>query len=85
MPRDFTEMVAVGVQLEEGVKEGRITRDNSASASSTKKFGGWLKKKEGDANTVSHHRPSNRRQQHQPAAQAAPASQVQQPMSGYYQ
>lgn len=61
MPRDFTEMVGVGVQLGEGVKEGRITRDNFASTSSTKKFGGWQKNKEGDANVVSHHRPSNRR------------------------
>ncbi|KAI5400179.1 hypothetical protein KIW84_065199 [Lathyrus oleraceus] len=38
------------------------------------------KRKEGYANAVSHHRPSNRRQQHQPAAQEAPAPQVQQPM-----
>ncbi|XP_050876704.1 uncharacterized protein LOC127080428 [Lathyrus oleraceus] len=60
MPRDFTEMVGVGVQLEEGVKEVRITRDNSTSASNTKKFSGWQKKKEGDANAVSHHRPSHK-------------------------
>ncbi|XP_050897219.1 uncharacterized protein LOC127104043 [Lathyrus oleraceus] len=84
MPRDFTEMVGVGVKLEEGVKEGRIARDNSASANRTNKFGGWRKKK-GDANAVSHHRPSNRRQQHKPTTQEVLAPQVQQPMSGYYQ
>ncbi|XP_050897725.1 uncharacterized protein LOC127104588 [Lathyrus oleraceus] len=85
MPRDFTEMVGVGVQLKEGVKEGRVARDNSTSASSTKKFDGWKKKKEGYVNVVYHHRPSNRRQQYQPVAQVVPAPQVQQPMLGYYQ
>ncbi|XP_050889460.1 uncharacterized protein LOC127094709 [Lathyrus oleraceus] len=85
MPRDFTEMVGVGVQLEEGIKEGRVASDNYASASSTKTFGGWKKKKEGDPNAASHHRPINIRQQYQPDAQAAPAPQVQQPMPSYYQ
>ena len=41
MPRDFTKMEGVGVQLKEGVKEGRIACDNSSFASSNKKFGGW--------------------------------------------
>ncbi|XP_050889459.1 uncharacterized protein LOC127094708 [Lathyrus oleraceus] len=85
MPRDFTEMVGVGVQLEEGIKEGRVASDNYAFASSTKTFGGWKKNKEGDPNAASHHRPRNIRQQYQPAAQAAPAPQVQQPMPSYYQ
>lgn len=62
MPCDFTDMVGVGVQFEEGVKEGRVTRDNSACASGTKRFGGWPKKKEGDINVVTHHIPNNRRQ-----------------------
>lgn len=62
-----------------------MDRDNSASTSSTKKFGGWQQKKEGDANAVSHHRPSSRIKQHQLSSQEAPTPQVQQPMPGYYQ
>jgi len=38
MPRDFIEMVSMGIQLEEGVREGRLAKGNEPT-SSTKKFG----------------------------------------------
>jgi len=37
VPRDFIEMVSMGVQLEEGVREGRLVRE-TAPANNTRKF-----------------------------------------------
>lgn len=37
-PNDFTEMVGMGVRLEVGVREGRLTKEASSS-SGTKKYG----------------------------------------------
>ena len=59
-PSDFTEMVNMGMRLEEGVREGRLTRDEG---SSTKRYGSFAKK-EGEAHAVSSHvkrRPSVKR------------------------
>ena len=48
---DFTEMVNMGMRLEEGVREGRLSKDE---ASVSKKHGGsFYKKKEGETNLVS--------------------------------
>ncbi|KAI5445087.1 hypothetical protein KIW84_013370 [Lathyrus oleraceus] len=50
-PNDFTEMVNMGMRLEEGVCEGRLSKDEALTS---KKYGGSLsKKKEGETNAVS--------------------------------
>ncbi|KAI5438359.1 hypothetical protein KIW84_024195 [Lathyrus oleraceus] len=61
-PSDFTEMVNMGMRLEEGVREGRLTQDEG---SSSKRYGAFAKKKDGEAHAVQSHvkprRPSVRR------------------------
>ena len=48
-PSDFTEMVGMGVRLEEALREGRLTK--SENYSSTKKPSyGFAKNKEGETN-----------------------------------
>jgi hypothetical protein len=50
-PNDYTEMVNIGMRLEEGVREGRLSKDE---ASSSKKYSGsFSKKKDGETNAVS--------------------------------
>jgi hypothetical protein len=50
-PNDFTEMVTMGMQLEEGVREGRLSKDE---ASVSKKYNGsFSKRKEWETNAVS--------------------------------
>ena len=50
-PSDFTEMVNMGMRLEEGVREGRLSKEE---VSSSKKYGSNLdRKKEGETNAVS--------------------------------
>ncbi|KAI5430288.1 hypothetical protein KIW84_034753 [Lathyrus oleraceus] len=67
-PSDFTEMVNMGMRLEEGVREGRLTKDEG---SSTKRYGAFIKKKDGEAHVVVSHvksrRPSARRKTARPA------------------
>ena len=84
-PSDFTEMVNMGMRLEEGVREGRLSRDDN----SAKKYGGFSRKKEGETHVVSSdrkRRPSVRRKevrptvnQHQVAHIASAFRVVQQP------
>ena len=63
-PSDFTEMVNMGVRLEEAVREGRLTKEAEAS-SSTKKYGsGFQKKKEQDVSVVLQNKQRQRYQQH---------------------
>jgi hypothetical protein len=70
-PSDFTEMVNMGMRLEEGVREGRLAKDESSS----KRYGAF-KKKDGEAHAVQSHakprRPSAKRKpvrhQHQVAS-----------------
>ena len=65
-PSDFTEMVNMGMRLEEGVREGRFSRDDSSSA---KRYGSFTKKKEGETYDVSSHikrRPSGKRKDVRP-------------------
>ena len=72
-PSDFTEMVNMGMRLEEGVREGRLSKDESSS----KRYGAF-KKKDGEAHVVQSHaklrRPSVKRKpvrhQHQVASVA---------------
>ena len=69
-PNDFTKMVNMGMKLEEGVREGRLTKEE---ASSSKKYGGsFSKRKEGETNSVSmerkrrpHIRKGSQSRQHQ--------------------
>jgi len=64
-PKNFAEMVGMGVQLEEGVREGRLVKDGT-SASGTKKFGNsFPRKKDQEVSMVAHGRP----QQNYPAYQ----------------
>ncbi|KAI5420236.1 hypothetical protein KIW84_044143 [Lathyrus oleraceus] len=50
-PNDFTEMVNMGMRLEEGVHEGRLSKEE---VSSSKKYGSsFTRKKEGETNAVS--------------------------------
>ncbi|KAI5435529.1 hypothetical protein KIW84_022082 [Lathyrus oleraceus] len=65
-PSDFTEMVNMGMRLEEGVREGRLSLDDNSSA---KKYGGFARKKEGETHAVSSHskrRPYVRRKEVRP-------------------
>jgi len=56
-PKNFAEMVGMGVQLEEGVREGRLVKDET-SLSGTKGFGNnFPRKKEQEVGTVAHGRP----------------------------
>ncbi|KAI5384904.1 hypothetical protein KIW84_071767 [Lathyrus oleraceus] len=49
-PNDFTEMVNMGMRLEEGIHEGRLSKEE---ASSNMKYGGsFSKRKEGETNSV---------------------------------
>ncbi|XP_058770183.1 uncharacterized protein LOC131643835 [Vicia villosa] len=65
-PTDFTEMVNMGMRLEEGVREGRLAKEGSSSGA--KKFGGgFFKKKEQEVSAVSYGAPgrkNNYRSQH---------------------
>ncbi|KAI5436221.1 hypothetical protein KIW84_022622 [Lathyrus oleraceus] len=67
-PSDFTEMVNMGMRLEEGVYEGRLTKDEG---SSSKRYGEFAKKKDGEAHAVQSHikprRPSVRRKPARPS------------------
>ncbi|KAI5432208.1 hypothetical protein KIW84_036091 [Lathyrus oleraceus] len=61
-PSDFTEMVNMGMRLEEGVREGRLSKDEG---SSSRRYGAFAKKKDGEAHAVQSHakprRPSTKR------------------------
>jgi hypothetical protein len=64
-PSDFTEMVNMGMRLEEGVRQGRLVRE-SVPTNSVKKFGNnFQRKKEQEVSMVAHGRP----QQHYPGYQ----------------
>ena len=65
-PSDFTEMVSMGVRLEEAVREGRLSKDEGSSGTKKSSYG-FSKKKEGETNVVVQDRrvrPPRRRYQH---------------------
>jgi len=78
-PKNFAEMVGMGVQLEEGVREGRLVKDET-SPSGTKGFGNnFPRKKEQEVSMVAHGRPQP---QHPPQYPQQPYQQQQpQPQS----
>ncbi|KAK2372738.1 hypothetical protein QL285_073841 [Trifolium repens] len=56
-PNNFTEMVAMGMRLEEGVREGRLMKGD-APANNAKRFGdGYPRKKEQEVGMVTHGGP----------------------------
>ena len=48
VPSDFTQIVSIGVRLEEAVREGRLTKDEGTKKSSY----GFSRKKESEMNVV---------------------------------
>ncbi|XP_058741177.1 uncharacterized protein LOC131613534 [Vicia villosa] len=85
-PNDFTEMVNMGMRLEEGIREGRLVKEASSSLSSggIKRFGSnFAKKKEETMSAIS--RGRKRRYQPQqiaavtPVVSQAPPQNVQKP------
>ncbi|KAK2401074.1 hypothetical protein QL285_050701 [Trifolium repens] len=72
-PSDFTEMVNMGMRLEEGVREGRLVKESGSSNIHTRNFeGGFPKKKEQEVGMVAQGRPRGGKYQHHVAA-ATPA------------
>ena len=71
-PGDFTEMVNMGMRLEEGVRTGHLTKE-VGSSSRTMKFGtGFPKKKEQDVGMVSQGKPRRNVNHRQQVAVVAP-------------
>ena len=74
-PSDFTEMVGMGVRLEEAVREGRLTK-GEGSRGVKKPAYGFTKKKEGDTNAVMQERrvnaPRKNYQRHQQVTSVTP-------------
>ena len=74
-PSDFTEMVCMGILLEEAVREVRLTKSES-SGSAKKPSYGFAKNKEGDTNDVMQERsvnpPRRNYQCHQQVASVTP-------------
>lgn len=56
-PSDFTEMVGMGMCLEEAVREGRLTKE--ATGTSKRSSVGYPAKKREDSSAVSHRRKKN--------------------------
>jgi hypothetical protein len=68
-PSDFTDMVNMVMRLEEGVREGRLVKENGSSNIHTRKFGGSFSKKEQEVSMVAQGRPrGGNNHQHQIAA-----------------
>jgi len=75
-PKNFAEMVGMGVQLEEGVREGRLVKDGT-SPSGTKRFGdNFLRKKEQEVSMVAHGKPQPHYPAYQHIAAITPATNV---------
>jgi hypothetical protein len=79
-PKNFAKMVGMGVQLEEGVQEGRLVME-SVPASSSNKFGNnFLRKNEQEVSMVAQGRPQQKRPAYQHVAEVTPATTaIQQP------
>ena len=75
VPSDFTEMVGMGILLEEAVREGRLTKSEGSRGAKKPSYG-FSKKKEGDANAVIQERrvngPRRNYQRHQQVASVTP-------------
>ena len=72
-PGDFTEMVSMGMRLEEGIRTGRLTKE-AGSSSGTRKVGtSFPRKKEHDIGMVSRGKPRNNVIKQRQVAAIAPA------------
>jgi len=56
-PKNFAEMVGMGVQLEEGVREGRLVKDETPPSETKGSGNNFPKKKEQEVSMVAHGRP----------------------------
>ncbi|GAU51898.1 hypothetical protein TSUD_416830, partial [Trifolium subterraneum] len=75
--RSFTEMVEMGMCLEEGVRQGRLIKEN-APTSTTKKYGNsFSKKKESEVGMVAQGGPQSRYPAYQHVSAITPTSQPQ--------
>ncbi|GAU49442.1 hypothetical protein TSUD_407340 [Trifolium subterraneum] len=75
--RSFTEMVEMGMCLEEGVRQGRLIREN-APTNTAKKYGNsFSKKKESEVGMVTQGGPQSRYQTYQHVSAITPTSQPQ--------
>ncbi|GAU50056.1 hypothetical protein TSUD_186910 [Trifolium subterraneum] len=75
--RSFTEMVEMGMCLEEGVRQGRLTREN-APTNTAKKYGNnFSKKKESEVGMVAQGGPQSRYPTYQHVSAITPTSQPQ--------
>ena len=84
VPRDFTMMVSMGIQLEEGVREGRIIRE-IAPTNGARKFGnGFSRKKEQEVGMVAHGGPHQNHPAYQHTAPITPVTNITQ-QSSYQQ
>jgi hypothetical protein len=64
-PNDFTEMVNMGMRLEEGVREGRLVKESGSSNIHTRKFeSSFSKKKEQEVGMVAQGGPKGGNYQH---------------------
>ena len=74
-PSDFTEMVGMGICLEEAVREGRLTKSEGSGGVKKPSYG-FTKKKEGGVNAVIQERrvnaPRRNYQRHQQVASVTP-------------
>lgn len=84
-PSDFTEMVNMGMRLEERIREGQLVKDSGSSGSSKIYGNGFPQKKEHNSNAISQENHmgswiSNQRHQHvvlvTPVINLAPVVQV---------
>lgn len=62
-PSDFTDMVNMGMRLEEGVYKGRLVKEGGLSMGAKTFRVGFPKNKEQDVSVVVHRRPMHRYQQ----------------------
>jgi hypothetical protein len=71
-PSDFTEMVNMGMRLEEGVRQGRLVRE-TVPTSNVKKFGNnFQRKKEQEVSMVAHGQPQQQYTGYQHVAAVTP-------------
>ena len=73
-PNDFTEMVNMGMRLEEGVRAGRLTKDVGSSSGTKKPGSSFQKKKEQDVSLVSQGKPRRNANHQQQVAAIAPVA-----------
>ena len=71
-PNDFTEMVNMGMRLEEGVRAGSLTKDVGSSSGTKKPGSSFPKKKEQDVGMISQGKPRGNANHRQQVAAIAP-------------